>query len=370
MTANDPGHINNLNKTQKNALKQCWIDLISTISIQTSLPDTCIINSDYGHELFIWIAYESADVVLLRWLRANKWDIKITIQRIMNLLTWRIKSRIQEFLSKAESEISLEEATMNKGYFMGYDKIGRPVCYIHAKEHIRGQFSLDQTEKLAILALEISRKLLQSPVETFTVVIDVGGISRKNMDLHLAKNFINLFQTYYSESLGLGLIVNGSWFFNSCWSIIMPWLDPTVENKIKFIKKETDLNMYIDPINIPQRLQGKHEDFQYILPTEKDQTMLTAFRHDNQGKKFAETHHRQVAKKYLKLTLRWAHTEDNENFILERIKASKNLTDTYEKLLPYITTQIHYHRNGDINENIFDMTYNKLCTNDTDIEYF
>ncbi|UJR11432.1 hypothetical protein I4U23_015612 [Adineta vaga] len=366
MTANDPGHINNLDGTQRNVLKECWIELIN--ALHASGKD--ILNTDYGNELFNWFGCENPDVVLLRWLRAQKWDVKNTVQYMLNLLQWRIKWGVSHFLARGESEISLDEAKVGKGYFMGRDRADRPVCYIHLKEHIRGEYPMESTEKLAVLALEICRKLLRPPVETFTVVLDVNGLSMKNIDLQIAKNFINLFQNYYPESLGLGLIANASWVFNSCWSIVRPWLDPTVENKIKFIKKETDLTKYIDPINIPQRLQGKHLNFQYILPTDEDQKMITTIHNDQQGKLEVETYHRYAATKYLKITLRWAHNDDNQTLNTERSKACSNLANTYEKLLPYMMTQSHYHRTGDIYEPIFDTTYEKLCTSNDDIVYF
>lgn len=36
------------------------------------------------------------------------------------------------------------------------------------------------------------------------------------------------------------------------------------------------------------------------------------------------------------------------------------MRDAFEKTIPYFHTQTHYHRNGDIHEPIFDITYEKL----------
>lgn len=341
--------------------------MINTLNI----ADTDILNSEYGTELFAWFAYENPDAVLLSRLRAQKWDVKKAIENILNLLRWRIKWGVSELLAKGESCISLDEVKIGKGYFMGQDRAGRPVCYIHAKEHIRGQYTLENTEKLAVLALEMCRKLLKPPIETFTVVIDVNGLGMENIDLQVSRNFINLLQNYYPESLGLGIIVNASWIFYSCWAIVHPWLDLAVQSKIKFLKKESDLVEYIDPIHIPQRLQGEHANFQYMPPTDEDEKMISAFRNDHQGKLLAEINHRQAATEYLEITLRWAQNEDNQTVTVERNNAYTNLSKAYENLVPYITTRIHYHRTKDIDEPIFDIAYKKLqTTNLDDVAYF
>ncbi|CAF1542278.1 unnamed protein product [Adineta ricciae] len=193
----------------------------------------------------------------------------------------------------------------------------------------------------------------------------------RNIDFQLVRNFLNLFQNYYPESLGLGLIVNASWIFSSCWSMICPWLDSDVENTIKFLRKESDLTKYIDPMNIPQRLQGKHVNFRYFLPTDEDQQMIEIFRQDQKGKQFNENNYQQAMTKYIQITLKWAQNEDNSNLIIERNKSCRNLLNAYENLLPYVTTRIHYHRTNEIHEPIFEMTYKKLSeTHFDDVTYF
>ncbi|CAF4683177.1 unnamed protein product, partial [Rotaria sp. Silwood2] len=310
--------------------------------------------------------YDNPDVILLQWLRACKWDVKAAIHKIMDLLKWRIEWGVQALLANGESEISLEEAAIGKGYFMGHDKAGRPICYIHARDHIRGQFSQKNTEKLTILAAEMCRKLLEPPVETITIVVDIAELGMENVDLQVANMFISLLESYYPELLGLGIVLNSSYMFGSCWTVIKPWLDPVIESKIRFINNEADLAEYIDPSNIPQRLHGNHHNFQYIFPSAEDKAMIAAFRADHQGKTTAQAVHREAARNHLNVTLRWAHHDDNQNLLAERANATKQLQDAFEKLLPYITTRMHYHRTGDINEPIFNIAYEKLCASDKD----
>jgi hypothetical protein len=55
----------------------------------------------------------------------------------MDTLKWRNQWGIKHLLAKGESELLTEEIQTGKGYFMGRDKLGRPISYIHAKNHMK-----------------------------------------------------------------------------------------------------------------------------------------------------------------------------------------------------------------------------------------
>jgi hypothetical protein len=179
----------------------------------------------------------------------------------------------------------------------------------------------------------------------------------KNIDYQLVKFVINLLENSYPESLGIALIINAPLLFYSSWNLIKHSLDPIVKSKIHFIKNLTELSKYIDPSDLPKRLNGNQPDFKYIPPTDQDQIMLAAFRNDKQGKKLARTNHRTAARLYLNITFKWAHDDQNQSLLKQRIEATKQLRDYYEQLVPYINTRTHYHRIGLINEPIFDIAY-------------
>ena len=280
----------------------------------------------------------------------------------MDTLKWRNEWGIKHLLAKGESELLTEEIVTSKGYFMGRDKVGRPISYVHVKNHIKDQFPDRATKKFTILSIETCRKMLDESIETVTVVIDLNGFGMKNVDYQLVKFFINLLENYYPESLGIALIINAPLLFYSSWNLIKHSLDPIVKSKIHFIKNATELAKYIDPSALPKRLNGNQSDFKYISPTDQDQTMLAAFRADKQGKKVARTDHQTAARHYLNITFKWAHDDQNESLLKQRIEATKQLRDSYEQLVPYINTRTHYHRIGLINEPIFDIAYQKLCS--------
>jgi hypothetical protein len=315
-----------------------------------------------GEELFYLFGPDNPDVILLRWLRARKWQISSAVQLMMNTLQWRSEWGVRKLLEKGESDLIVEECSSGKTYHMGKDKFGRPVTYVHANEHIKGQFPFESTEKFIVLNMELGRYLVESHIEEGTVVLDMGNVTLKNLDYQHIKFMINTMQNYYPECLGLALVVNAPWTFNTIWNVIRPWLDPIVESKIRFIKNSKDLIEYIDSSNIPQRLEGNQNDFKFIPLNKQDQDRLNIFRQDKEGFKKAELEHREAAQQYLNITLKWANNEEIINS--DRINAMKYLSDSFKQLIPYISTETHYHRVGIIQQPIFNITYNRLVTED------
>ncbi|CAF1404286.1 unnamed protein product [Adineta ricciae] len=345
MTANDSGHINNLNENQKENLKEFWKILLEYIENE---------DDQLKKILFLLFGLDNPDVILLRFLRARKWDIHAALEQFIQTIQWRIEVNIEDILLYGENHIEFEEILSGKTFFICSDKFGRPINYVSVKDHIKGQFPSESTEKLTILSMETGRKLLKYPNESVTVIFDMDGFAMKNMDYHHVKFLINLLQNYYPESLGLGLVLNAPWIFNSCWYLIKSWLDPVVQQKIHFIKNLQDLNQFIDRNSLPKRLNGDLPEFQYIPPNEQEKQMLAIIHQDSCGKLKAKEDHYQSGLKYLEITSKWIENKSNDN---ERKQSEEELRSSYEKLLPYISSLTHYHRNGYINEPIYNQTY-------------
>jgi hypothetical protein len=353
----------NLDKSEEENLKKLWLYLIDRICYENNLQSENVVDSIYGLELFLAFGCDNPDVILLRYLRARKWNLINALDQLIETLTWRNKFGVNQLIYQGESDLNLEEIQLGKTFYMGHDREGRPISYVSIKDHVKGQFSSESTEKLTVLSMEIGRKLLKYPNESVTVVFDLNGFSMKNMDYQHTKFLINLLQNYYPESLGLALIINAPWLFNGCWFIIKPWLDPVVENKIHFINNYEHLNKYIDADNLPKRFNGNLTDFNYIPPTQQDQIILQTFRQDHHGKTKATQNHLEASKSYLRCTLDWANGNANQHLVEQRQMLTKQLRDSYEQLIPYISTKTHYHRIGYIDEPVFDITYQNIETN-------
>ncbi|CAF3498888.1 unnamed protein product [Rotaria socialis] len=91
---------------------------------------------------------------------------------------------------------------------------------------------------------------------------------------------INAMQNYYPEALGLGLVLNASWTFNTVWNVIKSWLDPVLASKIHFVKSSKELAEYINRVFFLKRLGGKQMDFKLRPPTKEDEALVKFFRED------------------------------------------------------------------------------------------
>lgn len=348
----------NLDGNQEELLKSYWLSLINSIE---SDPKK-FLRSKLGEELFHLIGIENPDSIVLRWLRARKWNIVSATQMLIETLEWRHRWGVRQLLMNGEKDLNEKECLSCKTYHLGKDKQGRPVTYVHASEHIRGLFPLQDTEKYIVLIMETGRYLPATGIEEGTVVLDMGNVTLKNLDYQHIKFMINTMQNSYPECLGNALIVNAPWTFNTVWSVIKPWLDPVVEAKIKFIKSSKDLTEFIDEDFLPLRLNGKHEDFQFIPLTKQDEERLNVFRRDEDGFRRVRFEHEEASIEYLSLTIEWAKSKEKNNLKLinDRRNAMKSLSKSFEHLLPYVTTETFYHRNGFINQQIFNQTFEQI----------
>ncbi|CAF1000930.1 unnamed protein product [Rotaria sp. Silwood1] len=321
-----------------------------------------------GAELFYLFGRENPDVIVLRWLRARKWHVPHAVQFMMDTLKWRHEWGLQRLMGKGESDLIKEECASGKIYSMGKDKAGRPITYVHTKEHIKGQYPLAATEKLIIFSIETARLLIEPPVEQGTIVIDMLNVGLQNLDYQHIKFMINVVQNYYPECLGIALVVNAPWTFNTVWNVIKSWLDPVVASKIHFVKSSTELAEYINPMVLPKRLGGNQMDFEFNPPKQEDEVQVNIFRKDKEGMEKVQLEHREAAQHYINMTLKWAtiQTQDEEYERLNRVQAAKRLSATFEQLVPYVSTRTHFHRTGEIQEPIFDMAYNRTCAEISD----
>ena len=318
-------------------------------------------------ELFLSIGLDHPDSVVLRWIRARKWNIDQALEQFYQTILWRSKRNLKQILSDGEFGLNEDEISTGKTTFIGFDKMGRPINYVSVRDHIRGQFDLQSTEKLTIFIMETARKLLHSPMETVTVIFDMSDFSLRNMDYQHVKFLIHLLESFYPESLGLVLIVNAPWIFNSCWLLIKSWIDPVVQNKIQFIKNFNDLLQYIDQTVLPKRLNGLQSNFIYIPPTEKDHLMFKTFRNDFHGENQSKNDHYLAIDYFIQITSQWIQilnqNQDKQDFYSieqQRFKSIQQLKDKFENRLPYLHTQTHYHRIHMINETIFHSLYQKI----------
>lgn len=125
------------------------------------------------------------DVLLLRFLRARKWDIPKAFNMMMNATVWRVKeqhvdddvvlkgelhalkqSRSSDAKEKKAGTDFLAQMRMGKSYVHATDKLGRPICVVRVCIHKPGAQSEETLERYIVHVIESVRLTLQPPVET------------------------------------------------------------------------------------------------------------------------------------------------------------------------------------------------------------
>ncbi|RUS32998.1 CRAL-TRIO domain-containing protein [Jimgerdemannia flammicorona] len=182
------------------------------------------------HETF-WniVGTDNADGILLRFLRARKWDVQKAFHMCCATLKWRIDERVDELVALGEVGIAellekedpgqgaafLKQLESGKSYLGGPDKGGRPICFINVSLHHKEDQSLETLKKFTVYTMETARLFVDQPIETACIVFNMTDFSLACVDMEYVKFLISCFEAYYPESLGVCLVHHSPWIFSS-----------------------------------------------------------------------------------------------------------------------------------------------------------
>ncbi|KAK1020063.1 phosphatidylinositol transfer protein csr1, partial [Friedmanniomyces endolithicus] len=169
--------------------------------------------------------HDHPDALLLRFLRARKWDVHAALVMLVSTMHWRSQEMhvdddimlrgeqyaLRESVSgnaaeKKEGADFMAQLRMGKSFLHGTDKDGRPCCYVRVRLHKQGEQSEKSLERFTVYTIETARMLLQPPVDTATIVFDMTDFTMANMDYTPVKFMIKCFEANYPESLGSVLV--------------------------------------------------------------------------------------------------------------------------------------------------------------------
>lgn len=330
--------------------------------------------------------HDDPDALLLRFLRARKWDVQAALIMLVATMHWRSQevhlddqimpggerralewSKSSNAAEQKEGEDFLAQLRMGKSFIHGCDREGRPCCYVRVRVHHGGDQTEKSLETFTVWTIETARMLLRPPVDTAvslqspshssesltcsikpiresniiqTIVFDMTDFSLANMDYTPVKFIIKCFEANYPESLGAILIYRAPWIFNQIWKIIRGWLDPVVANKVHFAGSIDELDQYIPKDRAPKELGG-NEDWEWKwpepVPGEDDHMKDTA------AKEKILTERNELIKSYEEETMAWCQDKDKGE---GRPRLAQRLAENYWRLDPYVRAHTPYDRTG------------------------
>ncbi|KAG5352307.1 hypothetical protein C0989_002909 [Termitomyces sp. Mn162] len=246
-----PGRLGNLTAVQLHALQEFKKELI---------------------EEGIFVEERMDDALLLRFLRARKFDVAKAKEMLIATEKWRKEMNVDTIIEDFEFT---EREQVNKYYPQYYhkmDKDGRPI-YIErlgfldldalykatTQERLINRF-VQEYEKFAKYRVPACSKAVGHPVETSCTILDLHNVSMTSF--YRVKDYImqasSIGQDRYPERMGKFYIINAPWAFSAVWRAIKPWLDEVTVSKVDILGsnyKETLLKQ-IAAENLPVILGG------------------------------------------------------------------------------------------------------------------
>ncbi|TGO18662.1 hypothetical protein BTUL_0008g00430 [Botrytis tulipae] len=298
------------------------------------------------------VKYDHPDALLLRFLRARKWDVDKALVMMISTMRWRASdmhvdddimkngelAAVEDENStnaekKRHAEGFLMQMRSGKSFLHGSDKAGRPMCFVRARLHKQGEQSEESLERYTVFIIESARMLLEPPVDT----ADYGPV----------KFMIKCFEANYPESLGVVLVHRAPWVFQGIWKIIRGWLDPVVASKVQFTNNVEEMSEFVPRSQILAELGGDENwEYKFVEPVPGENDLMK----DTVTRDKLLKERENIVDAYEKATLEWINSEGKTPEIkTRRTELAKELRDDYWKLDPYVRAKSFYDRTGVIN---------------------
>lgn len=127
------------------------------------------------------VKHDHPDAVILRFLRARKFDVHAALIMLVSTMHWRSKEmHLDDDIMKngelgeikkmqsgdKDGEGFVAQMRMGKSYLHGTDKDGRPCCFVRVKLHKAGEQSDTSLERYTVFTIETARMMLRPPIDT------------------------------------------------------------------------------------------------------------------------------------------------------------------------------------------------------------
>ncbi|KAH7904254.1 CRAL-TRIO domain-containing protein, partial [Hygrophoropsis aurantiaca] len=223
---------------------------------------------DEGH----FDAERMDDAMLLRFLRARKFDVPKAKVMLLGTEQWRKDFKVDDIVKNFDFKEKEEVDKYYPQYYHKMDKDGRPIyierlglldikaLYAITTQERQLQRLVFEYEKSVNERLPACSKAVGHPVETSCTILDLNNVSLTNF--YRVKDYVShaasIGQDRYPESMGKFYIINAPWAFSTVWALIKPWLDEVTVSKIEILGSsyKDKLLAQITPENLPKEFGG------------------------------------------------------------------------------------------------------------------
>ncbi|KAG0270249.1 hypothetical protein BGZ95_001761, partial [Linnemannia exigua] len=167
---------------------------------------------------------------------------------------------------------------------------------------------------------------LGGSAETVIVIFDLSNFGLDNMDWGFVRLFVQCFESYYPETLGVCVVHRAPFVFWGLWKLIQPLLDPVGLDDWKY---------------------------EYVPGTPGENAPMKDLAAKEE--KIAERH--ALETKFDAATREWIKNINGKNSS-ERDEVAKQLREQYTRLTPYVRAKNLYQRLGVAHDGEVTWTYN------------
>lgn len=295
-----------------------------------------------------FVKFDDPDTIMLRFLRARKWDVSRATAMLAGCLKWRLDNTVEQLAEQGDLgngpkvEKFLDQQRSGKTYAMGAALNEQPICYIHVRKHLTFGQPGSSMQKYVIYAMESFRLLMMPPNDKVTLLFDLTGFGLRNMDWSCILFIVKCLEAYFPESLGILYIHNAPWIFSGIWRILSPLLDPVVRSKVKFTKGPLDMTDRIPAERLVSDLGGEMtNEFVFLEPEEGENELLK----DTAEREKRFNAYMDLAREYEEVTGQWASKEDAA-VVERRLVLVKKLRVAQFHMEPYTRGKTVCHRDG------------------------
>ncbi|KAJ2091971.1 phosphatidylinositol transfer protein csr1, partial [Coemansia sp. S142-1] len=166
-------------------VSECGADGELVPKFETQLPDNTL-------KSVFWsvVREDHPDVLILRFLRARKWDLEKSYKMAIAAIKWRIQEHVEEIVWYGDTANDASLMWKGVSYAHGKDRLGQPIIWSGSCLHHQKDQSYPQLKRYLIWMMETLRQLLAPPIERVCLIMDLTDHSNANMDWPFVKTFL------------------------------------------------------------------------------------------------------------------------------------------------------------------------------------